>query len=50
MPKRIDTPPIILLTELTIRAMEQLHSRLMIINYDDPDYIHRTVPLHERRP
>ena len=29
-----------LLTELAIRAMEQLRPRLMMINYNDPDYVH----------
>ena len=29
-----------LLTELAIRAMEQLQPKLMMINYNDPDYVH----------
>ncbi|MCI2398783.1 hypothetical protein [Aliiroseovarius subalbicans] len=29
-----------LLTELTIRAMEQLRPRLIMVNYQDPDYVH----------
>ena len=29
-----------LLTELAIRAMAQLRPRLMMINYNDPDYVH----------
>ena len=29
-----------LLTELAIRAMQQLKPRLMMINYSDPDYVH----------
>ena len=29
-----------LLTELSIRAMAQLRPRLMMVNYQDPDYVH----------
>ena len=29
-----------LLTELAVRAMRQLRPRLMMINYQDPDYVH----------
>jgi hypothetical protein len=29
-----------LLTELSIRAIKQLHPKLMMINYNDPDYVH----------
>ncbi len=29
-----------LLTELAIRAIKQLHPKLMMINYQDPDYVH----------
>ncbi|MBV1868469.1 MAG: hypothetical protein KUG69_11280 [Marinosulfonomonas sp.] len=29
-----------LLTELTIRAMAELRPRLMMVNYQDPDYVH----------
>ncbi len=29
-----------LLTELALRAMRELHPRLMMINYQDPDYVH----------
>ena len=38
-----------LLTELAIRAMEQLRPRLMMINYNDPDYVHWGHPNHYTR-
>lgn len=35
-----------LLTQLAVRAMEQLRPRLMMINYQDPDYVHWGNPSH----
>jgi len=29
-----------LLTELALRALDELHPRLMMVNYQDPDYVH----------
>ena len=29
-----------LLTELTIRALKELRPRLIMVNYNDPDYVH----------
>lgn len=38
-----------LLTQLAIAAMERLHPRLMMINYNDPDYVHWGNPSHYTR-
>lgn len=38
-----------LLTELSLRAMKQLRPRLMMINYNDPDYVHWGIPAHYTR-
>ncbi len=38
-----------LLTELAVRAMHQLRPRLMMVNYQDPDYVHWGVPSHYTR-
>lgn len=35
-----------LLTEIGLRAMKQLRPRLMMINYNDPDYVHWGNPAH----
>ncbi len=35
-----------LLTQLAVRAMEELTPRLMMINYQDPDYVHWGNPSH----
>ncbi|MFM1921006.1 MAG: hypothetical protein RLZZ303_2640, partial [Candidatus Hydrogenedentota bacterium] len=35
-----------LLTQLAVRAMEELRPRLMMINYQDPDYVHWGNPSH----
>ncbi len=35
-----------LLTELSIRALKELRPRLMMINYNDPDYVHWGNPAH----
>ncbi len=29
-----------LLTELSVRALRELHPKLMMVNYNDPDYVH----------
>ncbi|MGI9590471.1 MAG: sulfatase-like hydrolase/transferase [Myxococcota bacterium] len=38
-----------LLTELAIRALAELRPRLMMINYNDPDYVHWGNPAHYTR-
>lgn len=38
-----------LLTQIAITAMEKLRPRLMIINYNDPDYVHWGNPSHYTR-
>jgi len=38
-----------LLTQLAITAMEKLQPRLMMINYNDPDYVHWGNPSHYTR-
>ncbi len=38
-----------LLTQLAISAMERLQPRLMMINYNDPDYVHWGNPSHYTR-
>ncbi|MBI1317808.1 MAG: hypothetical protein GC168_02520 [Candidatus Hydrogenedens sp.] len=35
-----------LLTQIAVRAMEELRPRLMMINYNDPDYVHWGNPAH----
>jgi hypothetical protein len=35
-----------LLTQIAVRAMEELQPRLMMINYNDPDYVHWGNPAH----
>jgi hypothetical protein len=35
-----------LLTQLAVRAMEELRPRLLMINYNDPDYVHWGNPAH----
>lgn len=35
-----------LLTQLAVRAMEELHPKLMMVNYNDPDYVHWGNPSH----
>lgn len=35
-----------LLTELAVRALKELQPRMMMINYNDPDYVHWGVPSH----
>lgn len=35
-----------LLTELAVQAMQKLHPRLIMINYNDPDYVHWGNPAH----
>lgn len=38
-----------LLTELSVRAMTELQPRFMMINYQDPDYVHWGNPSHYTR-
>ena len=38
-----------LLTELALRSMQQLKPRLMMVNYNDPDYVHWGVASHYTR-
>ncbi len=38
-----------LLTELALRAMAELRPRLMMVNYQDPDYVHWGNPSHYTR-
>ncbi len=38
-----------LLTELAVRALEELRPKLMMINYNDPDYVHWGIPTHYTR-
>lgn len=38
-----------LLTELALRAMDTLRPRLLLINYNDPDYVHWGYPEHYTR-
>ncbi len=38
-----------LLTELAIRALRELRPRLVMINYNDPDYVHWGNPAHYTR-
>ncbi len=38
-----------LLTELSLRALKELRPRLMMINYNDPDYVHWGNPTHYTR-
>ncbi len=38
-----------LLTELAIRALAELQPRLMMVNYQDPDYVHWGNPSHYTR-
>ncbi|WP_374428359.1 hypothetical protein [Tabrizicola sp.] len=38
-----------LLTELSVRAMRELQPRLMMVNYQDPDYVHWGNPSHYTR-
>ena len=38
-----------LLTELAVRALEELRPKLMMINYNDPDYVHWGIPSHYTR-
>jgi hypothetical protein len=38
-----------LLTQIAITAMEKLRPRLMIVNYNDPDYVHWGNPSHYTR-
>lgn len=38
-----------LLTELAVRAMTDLQPRLMMVNYQDPDYVHFGNPSHYTR-
>jgi len=38
-----------LLTQLALRAMEKLRPRLLMINYNDPDYVHWGNPSHYTR-
>lgn len=35
-----------LLTELTVRALKQLRPKLLIVNFNDPDYVHWGNPMH----
>lgn len=35
-----------LLTELTLRALKELRPRLLMVNYNDPDYVHWGNPSH----
>ncbi|RYI33177.1 MAG: hypothetical protein EON48_03325 [Acetobacteraceae bacterium] len=38
-----------LLTELSVRAMAELQPRLLMVNYQDPDYVHWGNPSHYTR-
>lgn len=38
-----------LLTELAVRALHQLRPRLLMVNYNDPDYVHWGNPSHYTR-
>ncbi len=38
-----------LLTELAVRAVRELRPRLMLVNYNDPDYVHWGNPAHYTR-
>lgn len=38
-----------LLTELSVRALRELRPKLMMINYNDPDYVHWGNPSHYTR-
>lgn len=38
-----------LLTELSVRALAQLQPRFMMVNYQDPDYVHWGNPTHYTR-
>lgn len=38
-----------LLTELSVRAIKELRPKLMMINYNDPDYVHWGNPSHYTR-
>ncbi len=38
-----------LLTELSVRAMAELRPRLLMVNYQDPDYVHWGNPSHYTR-
>lgn len=38
-----------LLTELTLRAIRELRPRLVMVNYNDPDYVHWGNPAHYTR-
>jgi phosphopentomutase len=38
-----------LLTQLAIAAMEKLQPRMMMVNYNDPDYVHWGNPSHYTR-
>lgn len=38
-----------LLTELTVRALRELRPRLVMVNYNDPDYVHWGNPSHYTR-
>ncbi|MES2143106.1 MAG: hypothetical protein V4516_01840 [Pseudomonadota bacterium] len=38
-----------LLTELSVRAMAELKPRLLMVNYQDPDYVHWGNPTHYTR-
>ncbi len=38
-----------LLTELSVRAMRTLQPKLMMVNYNDPDYVHWGNPTHYTR-
>jgi hypothetical protein len=39
----------VLLTELSLRALKELRPRLLMINYNDPDYVHWGFPSHYTR-
>jgi hypothetical protein len=38
-----------LLAELAVRAMRELRPRLMMVNFNDPDYVHWGIPSHYTR-
>lgn len=38
-----------LLTELTVRALRELRPKLLMVNYNDPDYVHWGIPSHYTR-
>lgn len=38
-----------LLTELTVRAIKELRPKLLMVNYNDPDYVHWGNPSHYTR-